>query len=117
MRYYFCVYFNIFDLSRLLGNNFHVFSHYDPKNDADNTRKFLGNEIPGAPVNAQPGDFFTAGNGITYEKLPYTTSNGGWKRVSKGKNEEEFKRFIDMNEKGINTRTDGTFIPKDLTSE
>ena len=91
--------------------------YYDPRNDADNTRKFVGNEIPGAPVDAQPGDFFTAGNGITYEKLPYTTSNGGWKRVSKGKNEEEFKRFIDMNEKGINTRTDGTFIPKDLTNE
>ncbi len=91
--------------------------YYDPKNDADNTRKFLGNEIPGAPVNAQPGDFFTAGNGITYEKLPFNNSLGGWKKVSKGKNEEEFKRFIDMNEKGINTRNDGTFIPKDLSNE
>lgn len=90
---------------------------YDPKNDADNTRKFLGNEIPGAPVDAQPGDFFTAGNGITYEKLPFNNSLGGWKKVSKGKNEEEFKRFIEMNEKGINTRNDGTFIPKDLSNE
>ena len=90
---------------------------YDPKNDADNTRKFLGNEIPGAPVDAQPGDFFTAGNGITYEKLPFNNSLGGWKKVSKGKSEEDFKNFIDMNEKGINTRNDGTFIPKDLTNE
>ena len=77
----------------------------------DNTFTFLGNPIPGAPTNAQPGDYFTAAGGTIYEKLPYTTSNGGWKKIMPS----DIPTAKSLERKGI-VRTDGTTTPVDLSN-
>ena len=77
----------------------------------DNTFTFLGNPIPGAPTNAQPGDYFTGQGGTIYEKLPYTTSNGGWKKILPS----DIPTAKSLEKKGI-VRTDGTTTPVDLSN-
>mgnify|MGYP003152676433 FL=1 len=84
--------------------------------DVDNTNRFRGSELPGAPTDAQVGDYFTGPNGLIYEKVPYDNSLGGWRIVDEPFNEETFKNEIAKTYSGINPRLDGTVIPRDLTS-
>ena len=84
--------------------------------DVDNTNRFRGSELPGAPTDAQVGDYFTGANGLIYEKVPYDNSLGGWRIVDEPFNEETFKNEIAKTYGGTNPRLDGTVIPRDLTS-
>lgn len=74
----------------------------------DNTFTYLGSPIPGAPINAQPGDFFTDRNGNVWQKLSVETSNGGWKKVMIAPE--------NLTNKQLTARTDGSETPIDLTN-
>mgnify|MGYP007000289448 len=58
-----------------------------------------------------PGDYFTGQGGTIYEKLPYTTSNGGWKKILPS----DIPTANSLEKKGI-VRTDGTTTPVDLSN-
>ena len=74
----------------------------------DNTFTYLGSPIPGAPINAQPGDFFTDRNGNVWQKLSVETSNGGWKKVMIAPET--------LTNKQLTARTDGSETPIDLSN-
>ena len=102
-----------------LGNKIldRVVNYY--KNDPDNTKNFVGNPPPGAPINARPGDFYQDPKTKKYwvkqstllgsDGVPIKQSNGGWALLKN-------KPTINQNMSSPLVNDGKPYVTRDLTS-